>query len=31
MSYCGKRTLEEFVGKVQTEVMSENSINSINK
>lgn len=31
MSYCGKRTLEEFIGKVQTDIMSENSINSINK
>ena len=31
MSYCGKRTLEEFVGKVQTEVMSGDSVNSINK
>ena len=31
MSYCGKRTLSEFIGKVQTEIMSENSINSINK
>ena len=31
MSYCGKRTLEEFVGNVRTEVMSENSVNSINK
>ena len=31
MSYCGKRTLEEFVGKVKTEVMSGDSVNSINK
>lgn len=31
MSYCGKRTLEEFIGNVRTEVMSENSVNSINK
>ena len=31
MSYCGKRTLEEFVGNVRIEVMSENSVNSINK
>ena len=31
MSYCGKRTLKEFVGNVRTEVMSENSVNSINK
>ena len=31
MSYCGKRTLKEFVGKVQTEVMSGDSVNSINK
>lgn len=31
MSYCGKRTLEEFVGNVRTEVMSGDSVNSINK
>lgn len=31
MSYCGKRTLKEFVGNVRTEVMSGDSVNSINK
>ena len=31
MSYCGKRTLKEFIGKVRTGVMSSNSVNSINK
>lgn len=31
MSYCGKRNLKEFVGKVQTEMMSSDSVNSINK
>lgn len=31
MSYCGKRTLQEFIGKVNIGIMSENSVNNINK